>query len=160
MPPGGWTKGHDWPSGRGLAFDLGVQSRRGDPPTILDLDEGALIQAQHPSASPPGHRLYQIHIGRRPEESVDDTQRRLDAVLDHAFGDWRARMAWKRRMIVEGHTGAVNYPGHTWHDRPAIVQGDGIFLAGDMVAAEGLLSEVCYSSGQQAAQRALEWSRS
>jgi thioredoxin reductase len=60
-------------------------------------------------------------------------------------------------MIIEGCTGAVNYPGQTWRDRPSIVQGDGVFLAGDMVAAEGLLSEVSYRSGQEAASRAVRW---
>jgi phytoene dehydrogenase-like protein len=148
-----------WPSGRGVAFDLGLESRRGDAATILDLDEGALIQAQHPSASPPGHRLYQIHAGRRDDESADETQGRIERVLDHAFADWRARTAWKRRLIVEGRTGAVNHPGQTWRDRPAIVQGDGVFLAGDMVAADGVLSEVCYTSGQEAARLAVRWLR-
>jgi hypothetical protein len=148
-----------WPSGAGVAFDLGLRTTRGDPPTIVDLEEGALIQAQHPTASPPGHRLYQIHAGRRPEETADETQRRIERVLDDTLAHWRSRTAWKRRLMLEGRTGAVDHPGHSWRDRPSLAQGDGVFLAGDMVAADGLLSEVSHNSGREAARRAVRWLR-
>jgi len=38
---------------------------------------------------------------------------------------------------------------------PAIDRGDGVFLAGDMVAAPGLLSEVSWASGSEAGRLAL-----
>jgi hypothetical protein len=44
----------------------------------------------------------------------------------------------------------------TWRDRPAIDQGDDRFLAGDAVAAPGLLSEVAANSGVDAARMALD----
>jgi hypothetical protein len=52
-------------------------------------------------------------------------------------------------------TGALDLPGRTWHDRPAVERGDGVFLAGDMVAAPGLLSEVSFHSAITAARGAL-----
>ena len=53
-------------------------------------------------------------------------------------------------------TGALDHPGTTWRDRPAIDRGDGVFLAGDTVAAPGLLSEVSWASATEAAGLALE----
>jgi len=50
-------------------------------------------------------------------------------------------------------------PGFTWRDRPAVDRGEGVFLAGDMVAAPGLLSEVCWASGIEAGRLALEAAR-
>ena len=47
---------------------------------------------------------------------------------------------------MKGLTGAIDLPGTTWRDRPAIDRGNGIFLAGDQVAAPGLLSEVAFAS--------------
>jgi hypothetical protein len=46
-------------------------------------------------------------------------------------------------------------PGKTWHDRPAVDRGDGVFLAGDMVAAPGLLAEVSLTSAVEAGRLAL-----
>ena len=47
---------------------------------------------------------------------------------------------------MDGRTGALDFPGQTWRDRPAIDRGDGVFVAGDMVAAPGCLSEIAWSS--------------
>jgi hypothetical protein len=54
-----------------------------------------------------------------------------------------------------GRSGALDPPGTTWRDRPAVHRDDGVFLAGDMVAAPGLLSEVAWASGVEAARGAL-----
>ncbi|MDG4865980.1 FAD-dependent oxidoreductase, partial [Streptomyces sp. T-3] len=54
-----------------------------------------------------------------------------------------------------GRTGAVDRPGTTWRDRPAIDRGDGVYLAGDQVAAPGVLSEVSFNSAIEAATLAL-----
>jgi hypothetical protein len=56
---------------------------------------------------------------------------------------------------MEGRTGALDHPGRTWRDRPAVERGDGVFLAGDMVAAPGLLSEVAWASGAEAGRLAV-----
>ena len=141
-------------SAGGVALDVAVESRRRDPLTIIDLDDGVLIQAQHLSAAPAGRRLYQAHVGIKPGESQDGAQRRIERVLDNSLAEWRERVAWRRRLVVADRTGAVDYPGKTWMDRPDIVQGDGVFLAGDMVAAPGLLSEVAFNSAITAARSA------
>lgn len=146
-----------WPSGGGVALDLGLESRRGDPGTILDLDHGVLVQAQPRGAAPDGHRLYQAHCGLAPGQGPDEGIACIENVFDNACRGWRGRTAWRRRMVVEGRTGAVDYPGATWSERPAIDQGSGVFLAGDMVAAEGLLSEVSFNSARKAARLAVAW---
>ena len=60
---------------------------------------------------------------------------------------------------MDGRSGALDHPGHTWRDRPAVERGDGVFLAGDCVAAPGLLSEVAHTSGVQAGRAAAEAAR-
>ena len=52
---------------------------------------------------------------------------------------------------MDGRTGALDPPGKTWRDRPAIDRGDGVYLAGDMVAAPGCLSEIAWASAIEAA---------
>jgi protoporphyrinogen oxidase len=74
--------------------------------------------------------------------------------LTEAHADLGGRA--RRRQVMQGRSGALDMPGTTWRDRPAIDRGDGVFLAGDMVAAPGLLSEVAWASAIQAARGALE----
>jgi hypothetical protein len=57
---------------------------------------------------------------------------------------------------MDGRTGPLDHPGHSWRNRPAIDRGAGVSLAGDMVAAPGLLSEVSWASGVEASRLALE----
>ena len=59
-------------------------------------------------------------------------------------------------QVMDGRTGALDRPGRTWRDRPAVDRGDGVFLAGDMVAAPGCLSEIAWASAREAGQLALE----
>jgi hypothetical protein len=56
---------------------------------------------------------------------------------------------------MNGRTAALDFPGQTWRDRPAVDRGDGVFLAGDMVAAPGCLSEIAWASGIEAGRLAL-----
>ena len=56
---------------------------------------------------------------------------------------------------MDGRSGALDYPGTTWRDRPAVDRGDGVYLVGDLVAAPGLLCEVSCASAVQASQLAL-----
>jgi hypothetical protein len=71
------------------------------------------------------------------------------------FDGWRERETWRRRQVMDGRTGALDHPGRTWRDRPKVDRGDGVFLAGDMVAAPGLLSEVAWASALEAARGAV-----
>jgi hypothetical protein len=56
---------------------------------------------------------------------------------------------------MESRSGPLDYPGKTRRDRPAVDRGDGVYLAGDMVAAPGLLSEVAWASAVEASRLAL-----
>ena len=147
-----------WKSGHTLCLDLGLRSRRGDPFVVSDLDEAGWIErftAPDPSLAPEGEELVQAQMPIRPGEPPDDAAARLETLLDMALPERRERETWRRRQVMDGRTGALDLPGQTWRDRPAIDRGDGVFLAGDMVAAPGLLSEVAWASGVEAAKGAV-----
>ena len=63
--------------------------------------------------------------------------------------------ALMRCATARGRTGALDLPGSTWRDRPAIERGDGVFLGGDMVAAPGMRGEITINSAIRAAQAAM-----
>jgi phytoene dehydrogenase-like protein len=147
-----------WHSGHTVCLDLGLRTRRGDPFVVSDLDEAGWIErfsAPDPSLAPDGEELVQAQMPVRPGESADAAAARLERLLDLALPDRAERETWQRRLVMDGRTGALDLPGQTWHDRPAIDRGDGVFLAGDMVAKPGLLSEVAWASGVAAAESAL-----
>lgn len=149
-----------WPSGRTVCLDLGLRHDRGDPWVVSDLDEAGWVErftAPDPSLAPAGEELVQAQMPIRPGESVDSAHSRLERLLDISLADWRERVTWRRRQVMDGRTGALDLPGSTWRDRPAIDRGEGILLAGDMVAAPGLLSEVAWASAVEAAHRALAY---
>jgi NAD(P)-binding Rossmann-like domain len=148
-----------WPSGHVVCVDLALKSRRGDPFVVSDLDEAGWLErftAPDPSLAPDGEELIQAHMPIRPGEAVELAAARLERLLDLSLPERHERETWRRRQVMVGRTGALDMPGTTWRDRPAIDRGDGVFLAGDMTAAPGLLSEVAWASGAQAAELALE----
>jgi phytoene dehydrogenase-like protein len=148
-----------WPSGRTICLDLALHERRGDPWVVSDLETAGWIErytAQDPSLAPAGEQLVQAQMPIRPDETADDAATRLEKLLDSSFEEWRERITWRRRQLMEGRSGALDFPGSTWRDRPAIDRGDGIFLCGDQVAADGCLSEVSFASAIHAATTALE----
>jgi phytoene dehydrogenase-like protein len=123
------------------------------PSGVLDLDERlylARYTAFDPSLAPSGEELIQIACGCRPRERSADVQARINALLDSLAPGWRAQIRWSRRSLLRAATGAVDPPGRAWADRPSIKQDDGIYCAGDYVAAPGLLAEVSFSSGREA----------
>lgn len=146
-----------WTGARTALLDVGIRARRGDPFIVSDLDDAGWAErfsGPDPSLAPAGHSLVQAHVGARPDESLDDAVGRVEALLDSAFRGWREREVWRRRAIVQDASGAVDLPGSTWRDRPAIDRGDGVLLCGDMVAAPGLFSEVAWASGVEAGRAA------
>jgi phytoene dehydrogenase-like protein len=148
-----------WPSGRTVCLDVGLTSRRGDPFLVSDMDESGWIErytAADRTLAPVGEDLVQAHMPIRPGETPDAAAARLETLLDSAYDGWRERTTWRRRQVMDAQSGALDFPGTTWRDRPAVDRGDGVLLAGDRVAAPGLLSEVAWASGRQAARRALE----
>jgi hypothetical protein len=149
----------EWPSGHTVCLDLGLRHRRGDPFVVSDLDEAGWVErfsAPDSSLAPAGEELVQAQMPVRPGEDTEGTALRLERLLDVSLPEWRERETWRRRQEMAARTGPLDHPGTSWRDRPAIDRGDGMFLAGDMVAAPGLLSEVSWASGVEAARLALE----
>ena len=147
-----------WEGARTALLDVGLRTRHGDPFVVSDLDEAGWVErftAPDPSLAPAGHSLLQAQVGLRPGESLDSGVARIEQLLDESYVDWRNREAWRRRSVVDAKSGALDLPGVSWRDRPAIARGDGVFLAGDMVAAPGLLSEVAFNSALEASVLAL-----
>jgi phytoene dehydrogenase-like protein len=148
-----------WLSGLTVCLDVGLSHRRGDPWIVSDLDESGWIgrySSTDPAIAPDGHELIQSQLPIRPGESAEQTGIRLERFLDQALGDWRSRETWRRRQVMDARSGALDLPGSTWRDRPAIDRGDGVYLAGDMVAAPGLLAEVSWASAIEASRLAVE----
>ncbi len=148
-----------WPGGHTVCIDLGIRRRRGDPFIVSDLDEAGWIErfsAPDSSLAPDGEELVQAQMPVGPGESADRAALRLEHLLDASLPERRERETWRRRQVMEGRTGPLDHPGKSWRDRPAIDRGNGIFLAGDMVAAPGLLSEVAWASGAEAGRLAAE----
>jgi phytoene dehydrogenase-like protein len=148
-----------WLSGSTVCLDLGLQHRRGDPYVVSDLDEAGWVERftlPDPSLAPAGEELLQAQMPLRPGEDADAAAGRLERLLDASLPEWRERETWRRRQLMAGRTGALDPPGTTWRVRPAVDRGDGVFIAGDMVAAPGLLSEVAWASAIAASRGALE----
>ena len=112
---------------------------------------GSSATAPPTRLAPPGEELIQAQMPIRPDESADQACLRLERLIDLALPDWRERETWRRRTVMDGRSGALDLPGTTWRDRPAVDRGDGVFVAGDMMASPGLLSEVAWGSGVEAA---------
>ncbi len=148
-----------WSSGHTLCIDLAMRRRRGDPFAVSDLDDAGWIErftAADRSLAPAGEELVQAHMPIRPGEAPELAAARLERLLDGSFVGWRERETWRRRQVMDARSGAVDMPGTSWRDRPAVDRGDGVFLAGDMLAAPGLLAEVAWASAVEAGRLALE----
>ncbi|MGV9771098.1 FAD-dependent oxidoreductase [Streptosporangium sp. NPDC003464] len=147
-----------WESGHCVMLDLAVSRGGGDLFICWDLDGGGFHESysmQDPTVAPPGESLFQIDMPVRSRESRADARLRLETLTDLAVPGWRERVTWQRSATARGRTGALDLPGHTWRDRPAIDRGDGVFLAGDMVAAPGMRGEISINSAIRAAAGAV-----
>ncbi|MEU2119173.1 NAD(P)-binding protein [Streptomyces sp. NPDC016459] len=147
-----------WESGRTVLVDLALHGRKGDPFVISDLDAPGWIErftAQDPSLAPAGQQLIQAQFPIGPGATRADGVAHGERLLDLGFPDWRERTVWRRESVSQGRTGAVDRPGTTWRDRPAVDRGDGVYLVGDQVAAPGVLSEVSFTSAVEAVSLAL-----
>ncbi|MEJ8669931.1 NAD(P)-binding protein [Streptomyces sp. MS1.AVA.1] len=147
-----------WTSGRTALIDLAVRTRRGDAFAVSDLDGTGWLErftAQDRSLAPAGEQLIQGQIPIAPHENRAAGIARAEQLLDLGFPGWRERVTWRRESVASGRTGAVDLPGTSWRDRPAVDRGDGLYLAGDQVAAPGVLSEVSFNSALTAVSLAL-----
>ncbi len=146
-----------WESGNTLMVDLGLRRRDRDPFLVFDSDECGFLERYSlvdPTLAPAGEDLAQAQLPVRPGESRAEVSDRLEGFLDLALDGWRERLTWRRDQVARGRTGALDLPGTTWRDRPAIDRGGGVYLVGDSVAAPGLLGEVAVTSAVRAAELA------
>jgi hypothetical protein len=148
-----------WESGRCVLLDVGLVADRRDAYLISDLDDaGAVVRSTgpDPSLAPHGHSLVQADMPLKPGEPRTAAVERLEHLLDLGLPAWRDRVAWRRDAVAAGRSGALDLPGHTWRDRPAIDRGSGVYLAGDLVAAPGMRGEVSMNSALTAARLVTE----
>lgn len=108
---------------------------------------------QDPAAAPDGETLFQLQMPIKKDESRAGAARRVEALADLAVPGWRERTTWRRSGSARHRGGALDLPGLTWRDRPAVDRGDGVFLAGDMVAAPGMRGEISVASALRAMRR-------
>jgi hypothetical protein len=147
-----------WPSGKTACLDLALHRQRDDPYVVADLADAGWIErftANDRTLAPTGEELVQAQMPIKPHETADCAAARLEQLLDKSFDGWRGRVTFRRRQVMDGRTGALDMPGTTWHDRPAIDRGERVFLCGDQVAAPGCLSEVSFASAFEAGRLAL-----
>ena len=146
-----------WPSARVATFDLGLRADGGPGWfRVIDLDDriyAARYSLADPTLAPPGHELIQIAAACAPGERKTDAERRVQRLLDQSWPGWRAAVRWHRSAIRTHCTGAVDPPGTTWHDRPAVSRGSTLTVATDQSAAPGLLAEVGIAAAQLALQQ-------
>lgn len=147
----------EWTSGHTALLDVAVTQDRRDTNLIFDLDEGGFHESysmQDDSVAPAGQSLYQLQMPVRVGETHAQAHERLARLADQAIPGWRDRSTFRRTAIAKGRTGALDLPGQTWRDRPAIDRGDGVYLVGDMVAAPGMRGEISINSAVIAAKAA------
>ena len=112
-----------------MCLDVALEHRRGDPFVVVDLQETGWVErytASDKLARPAGEELIQAQMPMRPGETAESAAERLEQLLDASYRDWRERETWRRRQVMDGRTGALDLPGKTWRDRPAIDRGDGV----------------------------------
>ena len=146
-----------WESGRCVLLDVGLVSARRDAFVVADLDDAGFVQrvtGVDATLAPAGHALVQADMPLKPGESRAAALARLEHLLDLGLPRWRDRVVWRRTGFAAGRSGALDLPGSTWRDRPAVDRGDGVFLAGDLVAAPGVRAEVSLNSALHAARLA------
>ncbi|MBO8194326.1 NAD(P)-binding protein [Streptomyces oryzae] len=147
-----------WPSGRTALLDLALEARSGDAFVVSDLDAPGWIErftATDASLAPAGQSLLQAQFPLAPGEPRSAALARAERLLDLGFPGWRSRVVHRTEATADARTGAVDVPGTSWRDRPAIDRGAGRYLVGDQVAAPGVLSEVAFASALEAVRLAL-----
>ena len=135
-------------------IDLGLRADGGPGWfRVMDLDDriyAARYSLADPSLAPPGHELIQISAACAPHERETDAEDRVQRLLDQAWPGWRAALQWRRSSVRTHCTGAIDLPGTTWHDRPAVSRGTALTVATDQSAAPGLLAETGIAAAQLA----------
>jgi len=146
-----------WPSARVATFDLGLRTDAGPGWfRVMELDNriyAARYSVADRTLAPPGHELIQIAAAYSPRERRSDAERRVQRLLDRSWPGWRAAVRWQRSCVRTHCTGAVDLPGTTWRDRPAISRSNTLAVATDQSAAPGLLAEAAVAAAQLAVRQ-------
>ncbi|OBF63520.1 FAD-dependent oxidoreductase [Mycobacterium sp. 852002-51971_SCH5477799-a] len=146
-----------WTSGHAALLDIAVTRDRKDTNLVFDLDDGGFHESytmQDATIAPKGESLYQLQMPVRASEPHAQAHRRLESLADQAVPNWRDRTTFHRTAVAKDRTGALDLPGLSWRDRPAIERGDDVYLVGDMVAAPGMRAEISINSALTAAAAA------
>jgi hypothetical protein len=152
-----------WPGARTALLDVVTNRSAPWPLLVADVrsDLATCCMVERETAVEPGlvdgdaAELFQAHLGVAPQIGAAEAVARIEDAFDRALGEWRDVTLWRRGHVVVDATGAVDPPGTTWRDRPAVDQGDDRFVAGDAAAAPGMLCEVAVNSAVRAAHLAL-----
>jgi hypothetical protein len=144
-----------WPGARTALVDVELDAAVPWPETVADVrpDLGTCCLVDR--ALTGDVALVQAQLGLGPGVTLAAGVARIEATFDAVVPGWRDRARWRREQLVADASGAVDPPGATWRDRPAVDQGDDVFLAGDAVAAPGMLAEVSVNSAVRAARLAV-----
>jgi len=146
-----------WPSARTATIDLGLRACDGpDWFRVIDLDDRIYVARYtlaDPTLSPPDHELIQIAAACGPSERKAAVERRVQHLLDQTWPGWGAAVQWRRSAIRTHCTGALDLPGTTWRDRPAVSRGTNLAVATDQSAAPGLFAEVGIAAARLALQQ-------
>lgn len=120
---------------------------------VFDLDQriyAARYSEADPSLAPEGHHLIQIAAAIEPSEPFAAAVARVHNLLDSTAGGWEENVRWKRAYELTNESGAIDLPGTTWHERPAVLRNRSLAVASDQSAAPGLLSEVAHNAARTA----------
>lgn len=154
----------EWPGARTALLDVGYRGEARDSVCVVyDLEEDLetcvlsdRLSVLDRSLAPDGHHLLQASLGISTEDDLHHSVGRIEAAFDKSYAGWREGEVWRRETLAVGRSGALDPPGATWRDRPAIARGEGIHIAGDAVRAPGYLAEVSVNSGVRAAMLAVD----
>jgi phytoene dehydrogenase-like protein len=131
-------------------LDLGLESLpRRDRRFALGIDAPTYLSRHSPPEHRDGVLLSLASYTREPRDA-------LEAMADLVQPGWRERVTLQRflpRMVAVSAIPGPAVGGLA--GRPAVEQGEGLFLAGDWVGAEGWLVDAAISSGVAAATAAL-----
>ncbi|MEU9558168.1 hypothetical protein [Streptomyces fumanus] len=129
-----------------------------DRTLVFDLDEGGFHEGSPWPAPPPRPRARRCTSRGCPYAAgipAREAARRLERFADQVLPGWRNRATFHRTSTAGNRTGADDPPGSTWRDRPSIDRGEGLRLAGDMVAAPGTRGGIPINSALRAVRSAV-----
>jgi phytoene dehydrogenase-like protein len=143
---------------RAMTLDLGLESVGSGATYALGIDSPTYLSLHSVAAqlAPPAAGLLHLSRFLAPDEAPQAAHfGELERMADRVRPGWRARVAQRQRLV--GITVAHDFPRWRRSGRRApIVVADtpGLFLSGDWVGDEGLLSDASAASARVAAREA------